>query len=100
MSAYGVVRRSATTGRALKTGGALSLWMKNCYPRYPVSLPNLPNFPHQVHMTEEFHVEPGRLLSVIELINVIEQELRAWVCIHFLGYTETSTVSPRMAQKA
>ena len=39
--------------------------------------PDLPNFPHHVHVSEESYVEPGRLLSVIELIDVIEQELRA-----------------------
>jgi len=37
--------------------------------------PDLPNFPHHVHVDEESHVEPGRVLSVIELIDIIEQEL-------------------------
>ena len=37
--------------------------------------PDLPNFPHHVHVGEESRVEPGRLLSIIALIEVIEQEL-------------------------
>ena len=39
--------------------------------------PALQNFPHHVHVSEESDVEPGRLLSVIELIDLIEHELRA-----------------------
>ena len=37
--------------------------------------PGLANFPHHVHMGEEARVEPGRSMSIIELIAVIEQEL-------------------------
>ena len=37
--------------------------------------PDLPNFPHHVHVGEESRVEPGRLLSIIALIEGIEQEL-------------------------
>lgn len=37
--------------------------------------PDLPNFPHHVHGGEELRVEPSRLLSIIELIDIIEQEL-------------------------
>lgn len=37
--------------------------------------PDLPNFPHHVHAGEESRVEPGMPLSIIELVDVIEQEL-------------------------
>ncbi len=37
--------------------------------------PDLPNFPHHVHVGEESRVEPGRLLGLVELVDVIEQEL-------------------------
>ena len=39
--------------------------------------PGLPNFPHHVHVGEESHVEPGRALSMMELLDVVEQELRS-----------------------
>ena len=38
--------------------------------------PDLPNFPHHTHVSVESRVEPGRSMSIIELIDVIEQELR------------------------
>jgi hypothetical protein len=37
--------------------------------------PDLRNFPHHIHVGEESRVEPGRPLSIIELLDVIEQEL-------------------------
>lgn len=37
--------------------------------------PNLTNFPHHVHVGEESQVEPGKALSIIELVDTIEQEL-------------------------
>ena len=37
--------------------------------------PDLANFPHHVHVGEESRVEPGRSLSILDLIEVIEQEL-------------------------
>jgi len=37
--------------------------------------PDLYNFPHHVHLGEESQVESGRLLSIIELIGIIEQEI-------------------------
>jgi hypothetical protein len=37
--------------------------------------PDLPNFPHHIHVGEESQVEPGRSLSIVELIDIIEQEL-------------------------
>ena len=37
--------------------------------------PELPNFPHHVHMGEENQVMPGQALSTLDLIDVIEQEL-------------------------
>jgi hypothetical protein len=37
--------------------------------------PDLPNFPHHVHVGEESQVESGRSLSIVELIDIIEQEL-------------------------
>ncbi len=37
--------------------------------------PDLPSFPHHIHMGEESRVEPGRSLSIVELVDVIEQEL-------------------------
>jgi hypothetical protein len=36
--------------------------------------PGLPNFPHHVHVGAESQVEPGRSLSIIELVDAIEQE--------------------------
>lgn len=37
--------------------------------------PELPNAPHHVHVREESYVEPGQSLSIVELIDVMEQEL-------------------------
>ncbi|WP_017720599.1 toxin-antitoxin system TumE family protein [Kamptonema formosum] len=39
--------------------------------------PHLPNFPHHVHIGEESNVEPSRSLSIVELIDILEQELGA-----------------------
>ena len=36
--------------------------------------PDLPNFPHHVHIGAEEHVEPGQSMSIIELIALIELE--------------------------
>ena len=38
--------------------------------------PDPPNFPHHTHVSEDSRVEPGRSMSIIELIDVIEQGLR------------------------
>lgn len=37
--------------------------------------PNLPNFPHHVHVGEESRIEPGRSLSIVELLDLIEHKL-------------------------
>ena len=37
--------------------------------------PNLPNFPHHVHVGDESNVNPGKSLSILELIEIVEQEL-------------------------
>ncbi|MBS3027985.1 DUF6516 family protein [Dolichospermum sp. ST_con] len=37
--------------------------------------PNLPNFPHHVHIIEESNVEPSQSHNILELIEVIEKEL-------------------------
>ncbi|MBC8509337.1 MAG: hypothetical protein ISR58_14100 [Anaerolineales bacterium] len=37
--------------------------------------PDLPNFPNHIHVGSENQVVSGQLLSIIELIDVIEQEL-------------------------
>jgi hypothetical protein len=37
--------------------------------------PHLPNFPHHVHIGETEIIEPGRVLSTIELIDLIQLEL-------------------------
>lgn len=34
--------------------------------------PNLPNFPHHVHITEESNVEPSQSRNILELIDLIE----------------------------
>lgn len=39
--------------------------------------PNLPNFPHHVHVGDEFNVAPSQSISILELIGIIEQELGA-----------------------
>ena len=37
--------------------------------------PELPNFPHHIHVSDESQVEPGLPLSIIELVDLIEREL-------------------------
>jgi Family of unknown function (DUF6516) len=37
--------------------------------------PDLPNFPHHVHILEESNVHPSQLRSILEIIDYIEQEL-------------------------
>lgn len=37
--------------------------------------PDLPHFPHHVHVGEEEHIEPGQSMNIIELIALLEQEL-------------------------
>ena len=37
--------------------------------------PGLSNFPHHVHVGEESNVEPGYLMNIIELIELIESEI-------------------------
>jgi hypothetical protein len=39
--------------------------------------PNLLNFPHHIHVGEESRVEPGQLVSIMELLDSLEQELRS-----------------------
>ncbi|MBP1465754.1 hypothetical protein EYB53_008555 [Candidatus Chloroploca sp. M-50] len=39
--------------------------------------PNLPNFPDHVHIGETGSIEPGQVLSILELIDLIQQELDA-----------------------
>ena len=39
--------------------------------------PGLPHFPHHVHVGEESHVEPGRPLNILALLDMLEQELRS-----------------------
>ncbi|MDM8522045.1 DUF6516 family protein [Desulfococcaceae bacterium HSG8] len=37
--------------------------------------PELPNFPHHIHVGGELNVEPGMPLSILELVDIIEQEI-------------------------
>lgn len=37
--------------------------------------PNLPNFPHHVHIGEESNVHPSQSRNILELIDLIEQEI-------------------------
>jgi len=37
--------------------------------------PDLPNFPHHVHVGEEESVEPSEPLSILELVALLEREL-------------------------
>jgi hypothetical protein len=37
--------------------------------------PNLPNYPHHVHVGDEYNVAPGKSLSILELIEIVETEL-------------------------
>ncbi|MEH2383112.1 MAG: DUF6516 family protein [Nostoc sp.] len=34
--------------------------------------PDLPNFPHHVHITDESNVEPSQCLNILELIDLIK----------------------------
>lgn len=36
--------------------------------------PHLPHFPHHVHVGDEKQVVPGQMLSILDLIDLIEQE--------------------------
>jgi len=38
--------------------------------------PNLPNFPHHIHIDEETNVHPGVSMSIIVLLDAIEAELK------------------------
>ena len=37
--------------------------------------PELPNFPHHIHVGATGHLESGRLLSILDLVDLIEQEI-------------------------
>lgn len=37
--------------------------------------PNLPNFPHHVHIGNEFTVKPSELRNIIQIITLIEDEI-------------------------
>lgn len=37
--------------------------------------PELPNFPHHVHIAEESNVEPSQSRSILELLELMEQEV-------------------------
>lgn len=39
--------------------------------------PGLPNFPHHIHVGQESQVEPGRLLSIIEIVSLFEHDVWA-----------------------
>jgi len=39
--------------------------------------PGLANFPHHVHVGAETRVEPGQLMSILALLDILEQELRS-----------------------
>ncbi len=36
--------------------------------------PDLPNFPYHVHVGEESHVEPGRSMGIIALLDILAQD--------------------------
>jgi hypothetical protein len=36
--------------------------------------PDLPNFPHHIHIDADEHVESGQSMSIVELITLIELE--------------------------
>jgi hypothetical protein len=38
-------------------------------------VPNLPNFLHPIQVVEETRLEPDNVLSLLDLLDVIEQEL-------------------------
>jgi hypothetical protein len=37
--------------------------------------PDLPNFPHHVHVNTEDHILPGKSRNILEILELIEQEL-------------------------
>ena len=37
--------------------------------------PDLPNFPHHIHMGDDKHVVSGQSLSIIDLLNIIERDI-------------------------
>lgn len=37
--------------------------------------PDLPNFPHHVHIADDSNVEPSQSRSILELIDLMEQEI-------------------------
>ena len=39
--------------------------------------PELPNFPHHVHIIEESNVQPSQCRSILEFIEFMEQELNS-----------------------
>lgn len=38
--------------------------------------PGLANFPHHIHVQSELHIEPGLPISIVQLIQMLEQELQ------------------------
>ena len=38
--------------------------------------PNLPNFPHHVHISEEFNVYSSVCMNILEVIDLISQEIK------------------------
>ena len=48
---------------------------RRCLAVLPDGCAILPFFPHHIHMAEEKEVRPGRLLSTIEVVDVIAREL-------------------------
>ena len=38
--------------------------------------PGLTNFPHHIHAQSEYQIEPGRPISIVQLIQMLEQELQ------------------------
>jgi hypothetical protein len=37
--------------------------------------PNLPNFPHHVHLGDEFIVKPSESKNILQIINLLEEEI-------------------------
>jgi hypothetical protein len=37
--------------------------------------PNLPNFPHHIHIKSENNVEPSQAIGILELLQIIENEI-------------------------
>ncbi|OFZ18290.1 MAG: hypothetical protein A2Z20_11630 [Bdellovibrionales bacterium RBG_16_40_8] len=54
----------------IKTQSVLRKWWDNVE-----HFPNLPNFPHHIHLGEASEVVAGMSLSIIELISIVEQEI-------------------------